>query len=67
MDERVIECGEAGGRWKVIAVSRSSYHRTELVFQSLQDPDRLLRGEAPAKELAELTDDQLCFLLRELL
>jgi hypothetical protein len=52
-------------RWKVIAPSRSSLHRLDLVFESLDPPGELLRGEATAGSLEELTDEELCFLLGE--
>ncbi len=65
MDERVISCGD-GGRWKVMAPGRTSFHRIELVFESLDEPGRLMRGEVAAAALAELSDPQLCFLLEEL-
>ncbi len=65
MEERVIECRD-GSRWKVIVATRSSMHRIELVFEELAGETRLLRGEAPATGLAELSDDELCFLVTEL-
>ena len=65
MDERVISCGD-GGRWKVLAPGRTSFHRIELVFESLDEPDVLMRGEVAAAALAKLSDAELCFLLAEL-
>jgi len=65
MDERVITCGD-GTRWKVVAPGRSSLHRIELVFESLDTPNTLLRGEVAAVGLAELSEPELCFLLEEL-
>jgi hypothetical protein len=65
MDERVIACDD-GTRWKVMAPGRSSYHRIELVFEALDPPGTLLRGEAAAAKLSELSDGELCFLLGEL-
>jgi hypothetical protein len=65
MDERVVTCGD-DTRWKVMAPGRSSFHRIELVFESLDDPGTLLRGEVAATRLSELSDPELCFLLEEL-
>jgi hypothetical protein len=65
MDERVISCAD-GTRWKVDAPGRTSFHRIELVFESLDEPGTLLRGEVAAAGLSELSDAELCFLLEEL-
>lgn len=65
MDERVIDCGD-GGRWKVMAPARTSVHRIELVFESLDEPGTLLRGEVATAKLEQLSDAELCFLLAEL-
>ncbi len=65
MDERKFECAD-GSRWKVIAPGRSSFHRLELVFESLDEPGTLLRGEVAARSLAELSERELCFLIDEL-
>lgn len=65
MDERAITCGD-GTRWKVMAPGRSSFHRIELVFESLDEPTTLLRGEVAAAALSELSEAELCFLLDEL-
>lgn len=64
-DERVIACDD-GKRWKVMALGRSSYHRIELVFESLDPQGTLLRGEVAAANLSELSDAELCFVLAEL-
>jgi hypothetical protein len=64
MDERTLECPD-GSRWRAITASRPAVHRIELVFESLDEPDTLLRAEAPAQSLSELSDDELCFLLGE--
>lgn len=64
-DERVIDCDD-GKRWKVMAPGRSSYHRIELVFELLDPPGTLLRGEIAAAKLSELSDSELCFVLAEL-
>ncbi len=65
MDERKIVCSD-GSRWRVIAASRSSPHRIELVFESLDPPGSLLRGETAARGLEELAERELCFILEEL-
>jgi hypothetical protein len=65
VDERVIDCGD-NGRWKVMAPARTSFHRIELVFESLDEPVTLLRGEVATANLAQLSDAELCFLLAEL-
>ena len=65
MDERVIDCGESG-RWKVMAPARTSFHRIELVFESLDEPGALLRGEVATAKFEQLSDAELCFLLAEL-
>jgi hypothetical protein len=65
VDERVIDCGD-NGRWKVMAPARTSFHRIELVFESLDEPVTLLRGEVATAKLGELSDAELCFLLAEL-
>jgi hypothetical protein len=64
MDECTVECSD-GTRWRAIAASRPALHRIELVFESLDEPDTLLRAEAAAQSLSELNDDELCFLLGE--
>ncbi len=48
-----------------MAVSRSSPQRMELVFESLDQPGHMLRGEVAAAELGDLSDDELCFLIQE--
>jgi hypothetical protein len=65
VEERVIGCGD-GSRWKVMAPGRTSYHRIELVFESLEPAGTLLRGEIAASKLSELSDSELCFVLGEL-
>ncbi len=45
--------------------SRSSPQRIELVFESLDSSGSLLRGEAVASSLEELTEQELCFVLDE--
>lgn len=45
--------------------SRSSPQRIELVFESLDSSGSLLRGEAVASSLEELTEQELCFVLEE--
>ncbi len=65
MDERTIACSD-GSRWKVVLASRSSPQRIELVFESLDSSGSLLRGEAIASSLEELTERELCFVLEEL-
>lgn len=65
MEERFVECKD-GTRWKVMVATRSSMHRLELVFEALGEEGQLLRGEAPAASLDELSDDELCFIGREL-
>lgn len=64
MDERTLVCRD-GSRWRVISASRSSPQRIELVFESLDSSGSLLRGEALASSLEELTEQQLCFLIDE--
>lgn len=65
MDERTIKCRD-GSSWRVYTPGRSSLYRIDLVFESLDEPKELLRGEAPADGLEALTDEQLCFLVRDL-
>lgn len=65
MSEREIICGD-GSRWRVMAPSRASPARLDLVFESLDGTGLLLRGEATASDLSELSDRSLCFLLGEL-
>ncbi len=65
MEERIVECAD-GSRWKVIEATRSSLHRLELAFESLDEPGLLLRAEATAQSLAELSERELCFLVGEL-
>ncbi len=65
MDERLMTLGD-GTRWKVSAPGRSSFHRIELVFESLDRSGTLLRGEVAAAGLSELSEPELCFLLEEL-
>lgn len=64
MVERELQC-EDGTRWRVTAPSRPSPARLDVVFESLEEPGTLFRGEAVAGDLAELSDRELCFLLRE--
>lgn len=64
MSRREIRCRD-GTRWRVSGPSRSSMARLDIVFESIDEPGLLLRGEAVASDLAELTDEQLCFLLEE--
>ncbi len=64
MDARTIACPD-GSRWRVVQASRSSPQRIELVFESLDSSGSLLRGEAVAPSLEELTESELCFLLDE--
>lgn len=64
METRTITCPD-GSRWKVIMASRSSPQRIELAFESLDASGPLLRGEAIAPSLAELTEKELCFLIDE--
>ncbi len=64
MEERRVECDD-GTRWKAIVATRSSPHRLELVFESLDKPGLMLRAEAAVTDLQELTDEELCFLLRQ--
>ncbi|UCF20818.1 MAG: hypothetical protein JSU87_05260 [Gemmatimonadota bacterium] len=64
MDARSVRC-KNGSLWKVMAVGRSSPERLELVFESLDQPGQLLRGEVAAAQLGDLSDDELCFLIEE--
>lgn len=64
MDERTIACSD-GSRWKVVVATRSSPQRIELVFESLDSSESLLRGEAIASSLEELTEQELCFVVEE--
>ena len=64
MEARTIACSD-GSRWKVVLASRSSLQRIELVFESLDSSRSLLRGEAVASSLEELTEQELCFVLEE--
>lgn len=57
---------EDGTRWRVTAPSRPSPARLDVVFESLEEPATLFRGEAVAADLAELSDGELRFLLAEL-
>lgn len=65
MENRVVRCDD-GSRWRVSAAGRSSYHRLELVFESLDEPGALLRGEVSSPSLKALDEAELCFLLEEL-
>ena len=49
-----------------MAPARTSFHRIELVFESLDEPGTLLRGEVATAKLEQLSDAELCFLLAEL-
>lgn len=64
MAEREVRCRD-GSRWKVIAAARSSLYRLELAFEPADRPGDMLRGEAEASDLSELTDDELCFLIQQ--
>jgi len=64
MADRELQCKD-GTRWRVSAPARSSMARLDVVFESLDEPGTLLRGEAVATDLAELSDEALCFLLAE--
>lgn len=65
MENRVVRCDD-GSRWRVSAAGRSSYHRMELVFESLDEPGELLRGEVSSPTLHGLDEAELCFLLEQL-
>lgn len=65
MEDRIVRCDD-GSRWRVSAAGRSSYHRLELVFESLDEPGALLRGEISSSSLKALDEAELCFLLEEL-
>lgn len=65
MDGREFEYADES-RWRVVAPSRSSVHRLDLVFESLDEPGLLLRGEVAGRSLEELSDEELRFILAEL-
>jgi hypothetical protein len=64
MEERTFECSD-GTRWKVLTAGRPTLHRIDVVFESLDEPGLLLRAEASAGGLSELSDQELCFLVGE--
>lgn len=64
MEEREVQCRD-GSHWKVIAATRSSLYRLELVFEPVDGTGAVLRGEAAASELGELTAEELCFLIQQ--
>ena len=64
MEVRALKCKD-GTRWSVSAPARSSLVRLDVVFESLDEPGLMLRGEAVAADISELTDKELCFLLEE--
>ena len=64
LEEREVRCRD-GSRWKVIAATRSSAFRLELVFEPVNGAGAMLRGEAEASALGDLTPEELCFLIQQ--
>lgn len=64
MSEREFTCSD-GSEWRVVAAIRSSPYRMELVLEPVGGSQRPLRCEAEVAELSELSDEELCFLVRD--
>ena len=62
MSERTFTCPD-GTEWRVAGATRSSPYRMELVLERVGSSHRPIRCEAEVAEVAELSDEELCFLV----